>query len=94
MDSGFRDRDADMQRRGSPNVDTKLVGKLIEVLSKCFDQEGEVLAVQAKGEVITIPVMKEKKQKQKINGQQRKKQNKERKPLGNCNVGRGINGRG
>ena len=31
MDSVFEDQDADMQQHGSPNVDTKIVGKLIEV---------------------------------------------------------------
>ena len=50
MDSGFVDRDADMQQRGSPNVDTKLVGKRIEVLSKYVDNDREVLAVWEKGE--------------------------------------------
>ena len=39
MDSGFGDRDTDMQQRGSPNIDTKLVGKRIEVLSKYFDED-------------------------------------------------------
>ena len=56
-----------MQKRCYPNVDTKLVGKRIEVLSKYFVEDREVLAVWEKVEVITIPVMKEKKQKQKIN---------------------------
>ena len=31
MDSVFEDQDADMQQQGYPNVDTKIVGKLIEV---------------------------------------------------------------
>ena len=48
MDSGFGDRDADMQQQGSTNLDTKLVGKRIEVLSKYFDEDGEVLAVWEK----------------------------------------------
>ena len=61
-----------MQHRGSTNVDTILVGKRIKILSKYFDEDGKVLDVQAKGEVIDIPVMKEKKQQQKINGQQKK----------------------
>ena len=34
LDSGFGDQDADMQQRGSPNEDTKLVGKIIGVLRK------------------------------------------------------------
>ena len=72
MDSGFGDRDADMQQRGSPNVDTKLVGKQIEFLSKYFEEDGEVLAVWEKGEIVSIPVMKKKKQQQKINEQQKK----------------------
>ena len=58
MYSGFGDRDADMQQQGSPNVDTKLVWKWIEVLSKYFDEDGEVLSVWTKGEVVAIPVMK------------------------------------
>ena len=48
MDSGFGDRDADMQQLGSPNVDTKLVGKKIEVLRKYFDEDRKVLAVWEK----------------------------------------------
>ena len=72
MDSGFVDRDADMQQQGSPNVDTKLMGKRIEVFSKYFDEDREVIYVWEKGEFITIPVMKENKQQQKINGQQKK----------------------
>ena len=39
MDSGFGDRYSDMQQQGSPNVDTKLVGKKIEVLNKYFDKD-------------------------------------------------------
>ena len=39
MDSGFRDRDADMQHRGYLNLDTKLVGQRIEALSKYFDED-------------------------------------------------------
>ena len=58
MDSGFVDRDANMQQRGSRNVDTKPVGKQIEVLRKYFDEDREVLDVLEKGEFITIPVMK------------------------------------
>ena len=58
MDSVFIDRDANMQQRGSPNVDTKLVGKWMEVLRKYFDEDREVLEVLAKGEIITIPVLK------------------------------------
>ena len=72
MDSGFGDQDTDMQQRGSPNVDTKLVGKRIEVLGGYFDVDGKVLAVWGKGEFITIPVMKEKKQQQKIKRQKKK----------------------
>ena len=72
MDSGFGDRDVDTQQRGYPNVDTTLVSKQIEVLSKYFDEGGEVLAVWEKYEVIAIPVMKINKQQQKINGQQKK----------------------
>ena len=72
MDSGFGDQDTDMQQQGSSNVDTKLVGKLIELLSKSFDEGGEVLDFWAEGEVVTIPEMKEKIQQQKINGQQKK----------------------
>ena len=72
MYSGFGDRDADMQQQGSPNVDTKLVWKQIEVLSKYFDEAGEVLAVWEKGEVNEIHAMKEKNQQQKKNGQQKK----------------------
>ena len=72
MDSGFVYRDTDMQHKGSPNVDTKLVGKRIEVLRKYFDEDREVLAIWEKWEVIAIPVMEEKKQQQKINGQQKK----------------------
>ena len=45
MDSGFGDRDADTQQRGYPNIDTKLVSKQIEFLSKYFDEGGRVLAV-------------------------------------------------
>ena len=45
MDSGFGDRDADTQQRGYPNVDTKLVSKQIEFLSKYFYGGGRVLAV-------------------------------------------------
>ena len=48
MDSGFGDRDADTQQRGYPNIDTKIVSKTIEVLSKYFDEDGEVLAVWEK----------------------------------------------
>ena len=48
MDGGFGYRDADMQQRGSTNVDTKLVGTRIEFLGKCFDEDGEVLAVRGK----------------------------------------------
>ena len=58
MDSGFGDQDADTQQRGYPNVDTKPVIKQIEVLSKYFDEGGEVLAVWEKYEVIAISVMK------------------------------------
>ena len=58
MDSGFGDRDADMQQRGYPNVDTKLVGKKIEVFRKYVDEGGEVLDVWSKGGVIATPVMK------------------------------------
>ena len=77
MDSGFGDREADMQQGGYPNVDTKPVSKQIEVLSKYFDEGGEVLAVWEKWEVIAIPVIKENKQQQKINGQLKKgKRNK------------------
>ena len=36
MDSGFGDRDADIQQRGYPNVDTKLVGKQIKVLREYY----------------------------------------------------------
>ena len=72
MDSGFGDRDADTQQQVSPNVDTKLVWKQIEVLSKYFDEAGEVLAVWEKGEVNEIHAMKEKNQQQKINGKQKK----------------------
>ena len=39
MDSRFGDLDTDMQQHGYPNVDTKLVGKRIEVLIKYFDEE-------------------------------------------------------
>ena len=39
MDNGFVDQNADMQQRGYPNVDTKLVGKRIKVLIKYFDEE-------------------------------------------------------
>ena len=45
MDNGFVDRNADMQQRGYPNVETKLMGKRIEVLRKYFDGDREVLAV-------------------------------------------------
>ena len=45
MDSVFGDWDADMQQRGYPNVETKLMGKRIEVLRKYFDGDREVLAV-------------------------------------------------
>ena len=48
MDSGFGDRDADMQQRVYPNVDTKPVSKQIEVLCKYFDEGGEVVAVWEK----------------------------------------------
>ena len=72
MDSGFGYRDRDMQEQASINVDTKLVGKQIEVLRKYFDENGEALDVWVKGEVIAIPVMKENNQQQKINGQQKK----------------------
>ena len=48
--SGFGDRDAYMQQQGSTNVDTKLVEKLIKVLGKYFDEDGEVLAVWEKVE--------------------------------------------
>ena len=48
MDSGFGDRDADTQQRGYPNVDTKLVSKKIEFLSKYFDEGGGVLVVWEK----------------------------------------------
>ena len=58
MDIGFGDRYADIQQQGSPNVDTKLVVKRIEVLGKYFDEDGEVLAVWEKGEVVAIPVIK------------------------------------
>ena len=61
-----------MQQQGSTNADIKFVGKRIEVLSKCFDEDGEVLAVWEKAEVVTIPVMKEKKQHQKKSGQQKR----------------------
>ena len=47
-----------MRQRGSPNVDTKLVGKQIKILSKYFDEGGEVLDVWEKGEVVAILVMK------------------------------------
>ena len=72
MASGFGDLDAYMQQQGSPNVYNKLVGKRIEFLRKYFDEDVEVLSVWEKVEVIVIPVMKEKKQHQKINGQQKK----------------------
>ena len=72
MDSGFVDQEADMKQRGSANVENKLVGKQIEVLSKYFDEAGEVLAVWEKGEVNEIHAMKEKNQQQKKNGQQKK----------------------
>ena len=72
MDSGFGDRDADTQQQVSPNVDTKLVWKQIEVLSKYFDEAGEVLAVWEKGEVNEIHAMKENNQQHKINGKQKK----------------------
>ena len=39
MDSGFVYRDTDMQHKGYPHVDTKLVGKRIEVLRKYFDED-------------------------------------------------------
>ena len=58
MDISFGDRDADIQQQGFPNVDPKLVVKLIELLSKYFDEDGEVLAVWEKGEVVAIPVIK------------------------------------
>ena len=45
MDSGFGDRDADTQQRGYSNIDTKLVSKQIEFLSKYFDGGGEILVV-------------------------------------------------
>ena len=45
MNSGFGDRDADMQQLISRNKDTKLVVKQIEVLRIYFDEDGEVLAV-------------------------------------------------
>ena len=72
MDSGFVDQEADMKQRGSANVENKLVGKKIEVLSKYFDEDVEVLDVWPKGEFIAIPVTNENKQQQKINGQQKK----------------------
>ena len=58
MGSCFGDRDSGMQQRGYPNIDTKLVGKLMEVLSKYVDQNRKVLDVWEKGEFIAIPVMK------------------------------------
>ena len=36
MDSGFIDQDTDMQQQGSPNVDTKLVGKQIGSFEQIF----------------------------------------------------------
>ena len=50
-----------MPQLGSPNVDTKLMGKHLEVLRKYSDEDVEVLAIWGKVEVIEIPVMKEKK---------------------------------
>ena len=58
MDISFGYRYADIQQQGSPNVDIKLVVKRIEVLSKYFDEDGVVLAVWEKGEVVAIPVIK------------------------------------
>ena len=72
MDGVFGYQDADMKKQGYPNVDTKLVGERIKVLSRHFYEDREVLDVWAKGEVISIPVMKENNQQQKINGQQKK----------------------
>ena len=37
MDSGFGYQDVNMKQLGSTNVDTKFLGKRIEVLSKYFD---------------------------------------------------------
>ena len=48
------------------------MGERIKVLSRHFYEDREVLDVWAKGEVISIPVMKENNQQQKINGQQKK----------------------
>ena len=67
MYNGFGDQYADMHQWGSTNVDTELVGKIFEVLSKYFDEEGEVLAVWSKVEVLAILTIKEKKQLDKIN---------------------------
>ena len=39
MDFGFGNLDADMQQQVSPNIDTKLVGKRIKVLSRYFDED-------------------------------------------------------
>ena len=45
MDSDFLYRDANMQQRGYTDVDTKLVEKIIKVLRKYSDEDGEVLDV-------------------------------------------------
>ena len=82
MDNGFVDQNADMQQRGYPNVDTKLVGKRIKVLSKYFDEDGEVLAVWSKGGFVPITIMKEKKQQKKINGQQKKGNRTKKETIG------------
>ena len=95
MDSGLGDRDADMQQICYPNVDTKLVSKRIEVLRKYFDEDREVLDVWAKGEVLAIPEMKQKESTtENKRATEKRKENKERKPLGDFNTGRGIHGQG
>ena len=59
-------------KKGFSNVDKKLVGKRIEVLRKYFDEVGEVLDVWENGDVIAIPVMKEKKHQQKYMSNRKK----------------------
>ena len=54
-EKGLGDRYADMQQRSAPKVNTSLVGKRIEVLSKYFDENDEPIFVWAKGEVTGVP---------------------------------------
>ena len=89
MDTAFRDLDPYMQQRGSPNVDTKNLGKRIDVSSIYFDEDGEVLAVWEKRRIHcnTYNEIKEETTENKWATEKKEREQKKKKPLGNCNVG-------